>query len=155
MKKLTLFAAFALGTLVTMAQQTLSNVVKFESETVNFGKLKQGVPATGTFTFTNVGKTPLIIEQANPTCGCTMSDYTKEPIAPGKSGYIKATYNSAAMGHFDKHLTVKFAGFDEIKSITLTGDVLAADEYDKANKPAVKPASKPAAKPAAKAAKKA
>jgi len=44
---------------------------------------------------------------------------------------INATYNAAAMGHFEKHLTVKFAGIDEIKSITFTGDVLAADEYDK------------------------
>jgi hypothetical protein len=59
------------------------------------------------------------------------------------------------MGHFDKHLTVKFAGYDQIKSITLTGDVLAADEYDKSNKPAAKPATKPAAKPATKSVKKA
>ena len=60
-----------------------------------------------------------------------MGDYTKSPIAPGKTGTITATYNAAAANHFDKHLTVKFAGVDELKSITITGDVLAAEEYDK------------------------
>jgi Protein of unknown function (DUF1573) len=70
---------------------------------------------------------PNIIEQANPTCGCTISDYTKAPIAPGKSGYISATYNAAGVGHFDKHLTVKFAGVDDLKSITISGDVVSAE----------------------------
>jgi Protein of unknown function (DUF1573) len=131
MKKILLsVAVFALSTAV-MAQKKIADNVKFATETIDFGKIKQGVPQKGTFTVTNIGKEPLIIEQANPTCGCTISDYTKEPIAPGKSGVINATYNAAAMGHFEKHLTVKFAGIDEIKSITFTGDVLAADEYDK------------------------
>lgn len=138
MKKILLSAAvFALTTTV-MAQKKIADAVKFTTETIDFGKIKQGVPQKGTFTVTNIGKEPLIIEQANPTCGCTISDYTKEPIAPGKSGVINATYNAAAMGHFEKHLTVKFAGIDEMKSITFTGDVLAADEYDKANPAAAK-----------------
>jgi len=113
------------------AQKTVADVAKFESETIDLGKVKQGVPATATFVVKNVGTEPLIIEQANPTCGCTMGDYTKAPIAPGKTGTITATYNAAAANHFDKHLTVKFAGVDELKSITITGDVLAAEEFDK------------------------
>ena len=138
MKKILLsVAVFALTTTV-MAQKKIADAVKFTNETIDFGKIKQGVPQKGTFTVTNISNEPLIIEQANPTCGCTISDYTKEPIAPGKSGVINATYNAAAMGHFEKHLTVKFAGIDEIKSITFTGDVLAADEYDKANPAAAK-----------------
>jgi hypothetical protein len=55
----------------------------------------------------------------------------KAPIAAGKNGTINATYNAASPGHFDKHLTVKFAGIDEVKSITLTGDVLSAQDFDK------------------------
>lgn len=138
MKKILLsIAVFALTTSV-MAQKKIADAVKFTNETIDFGKIKQGVPQKGTFTVTNISNEPLIIEQANPTCGCTISDYTKEPIAPGKSGVINATYNAASMGHFEKHLTVKFAGIDEIKSITFTGDVLAADEYDKANPAAAK-----------------
>ena len=109
----------------------VADVAKFDNETIEFGKIKQGVPAKGTFTVTNISKSPLIIEQANPTCGCTISDYTKSPIAPGKTGVINATYNAANAGHFEKHLTVKFAGVDEMKSITFVGDVITAEEFDK------------------------
>lgn len=109
---------------------TQADVAKFNTEIIDFGKIKQSVPAKGTFIVTNIGKTPLIIEQANPTCGCTISDYTKEPIAPGKTGTINATYNAANLGHFEKHLTVKFAGVDEIRSIVLTGEVLQGVDYD-------------------------
>ena len=131
MKKLFLsFAAFTFSAML-FAQKKVADVAKFESETIDLGKVKQGVPATATFIVKNTGTEPLIIEQANPTCGCTMGDYTKAPIAPGKTGTITATYNAAAANHFDKHLTVKFAGVDELKSITITGDVLAAEEFDK------------------------
>lgn len=134
MKKFLLSAAVLAITSGVFAQPQAKKVVdvaKFEKETIDFGKIKQSIPAKGTFTVTNISATPLIIEQANPTCGCTISDYTKEPIAPGKTGVINATYNAANAGHFEKHLTVKFAGVDEMKSITFTGDVLSAEEFDK------------------------
>ncbi len=131
MKRILLSAAVFALSATAFAQTKIADVAKFTNETIDFGKIKQGVPQKGTFTVTNIGKTPLIIEQANPTCGCTISDYTKEPIAPGKTGVINATYNAAAMGHFEKHLTVKFAGVDEMKSITFTGEVIPAEQFDK------------------------
>ena len=153
MKKSLFFAAAFVLSTTLFAQKKIADVAKFESETIDFGKIKQGVPAKGTFTVTNIGTEPLIIEQANPTCGCTISDYTKAPIAPGKTGVINATYNAANLNHFDKHLTVKFAGIDEIKQITFTGDVVAVEEFDKLK---VASASKPAdaVAPATKSAKK-
>ena len=135
MKKILLSAAVFALTATAFSQKKVDDMAKFTTETINLGKIKQGVPTKGVFTVTNVSNQPLIIEQANPTCGCTISDYTREPIAAGKSGVINATYNAANLGHFDKHLTVKFAGIDEMKSITLTGDVVAAEEMEKA-KPA-------------------
>lgn len=153
MKKSLFFAAAFVLSTTLFAQKKIADVAKFESETIDFGKIKQGVPAKGTFTVTNIGTEPLIIEQANPTCGCTISDYTKSPIAPGKTGVINATYNAANLNHFDKHLTVKFAGIDEIKQITFTGDVVAAEEFDKMKVVSVaKPAD--AVAPATKSAKK-
>ena len=127
------FLALASATSL-MAQNTatdgqkkkFSDVAKFDKETYDFGKIKQNVPAVATFTVTNISKEPIVIEQANPTCGCTISDYTKSPIAPGKTGTIKATYNAAAAGAIHKTLTVKIAGIDEMKSISLAGEVVAA-----------------------------
>ena len=112
------------------AGKKAADVAKFESETIDLGKIFQNNPTTATFEVTNIGKEPLLIEQASPTCGCTISDYTKEPIAPGKKGIIKATYNAKNMNMFEKHLTVKFAGVDEVKSITLKGEVIANPEAE-------------------------
>lgn len=113
------------------AQQKSDDVAKFTTDIIDMGKIPQGTPATVTFNVTNVGKTPLIIESASPTCGCTIGDYTKEPIMPGKAGNITATYNAANMSAFEKHMNVKFAGFDEMKSITIKGEVVSPEEYAK------------------------
>ena len=106
MKKILLASFFFTMTASSFAQKKVADVAKFAAETINLGNIKQGVPTKGTFTLTNISNQPLIIEQANPTCGCTISDYTKAPIAAGKNGTINATYNAASPGHFDKHLTV-------------------------------------------------
>jgi len=129
MKKL-LFAALLLSSTSIFAQKKADDIAKLSTETFDFGKVKQNVPPTATITVTNIGTEPLLIEQATPSCGCTVSDYTKSPIAPGKTGTIKATYNAAAVGQFNKTLTVKFAGADDVKFVKLTGEVLTPAAYD-------------------------
>jgi hypothetical protein len=129
MKKLFLaLSVFALST-AAIAQKKADDVAKFTMETIDQGKLLQNKPEDAKFVVTNISKEPLIIEQANPTCGCTMGDYTKSPIPPGGTGFVTARFNAANPGHFEKHLTVKFAGVDEVKSITIKGDVLNETEY--------------------------
>ena len=122
--------AFSFSVAVT-AQKKIADIAKFKSETIDLGKLKVGKPSTAVFTVTNIGKEALIIETATPTCGCTIGDYTKSPIAMGKAGEIKATYNAASIGAFEKHMTVKFAGVEEVKSITIKGEVLSESDFSK------------------------
>ena len=129
MKKLFLALSVLCLSTGAFAQKKADDVAKFVMETIDQGKLKQNSPEEAKFIVTNITKEPLIIEQASPTCGCTMGDYTKTPIPPGGSGFISAKFNAANPGHFEKHLTVKFAGVDEMKSITIKGDVLAEPEY--------------------------
>lgn len=121
--------AFTFATAI-FAQKKVVDVASLNTDTYDFGKVKQNTPPTATFVVTNISKEPLIIEAANPTCGCTISDYTKSPIAPGQTGTIKATYNAATLGAIHKTLTVKFAGVDEIKQINLAGEVLEPAAYD-------------------------
>lgn len=121
-----LFTALALMFFVhaaTAQTKKPSDQVKFASETVDLGKVKVGNPVTATFTLTNIGTEDLIIENVTPGCGCTKSDYTKEPIKPGKTGKITATYNAAAVGNFNKAVYVKFLGIDEQKNLTIVGVV--------------------------------
>lgn len=100
-----------------------ADVAKFNSETVDLGKPKVNNPVTATFTFVNTSKEDVVIETVTPGCGCTKSDYTKEPIKPGKTGTITATYNAAAVGNFTKKVYVKFLGIDQQQELIIMGDV--------------------------------
>lgn len=129
MKKiLFILTAFAFTTAV-VAQKKAADVAKFNTETFDLGKVKHNVPATATYIVTNTGTEPLIMT-VTPSCGCTLSDYTKSPIAPGKSGFIKAVFDGKAMGAINKTVTVKFEGVDDVKHLKLSGEVLDAKAYD-------------------------
>lgn len=131
MKKLFFaFTAMVLSAGV-FAQAKADDIAKIKQEVVDLGKIPQGIPAVSTFIVTNIGKSDLIIESANPTCGCTVSDYTKTPIKPGQTGTITATFNAAGIGPIDKHMNVKFAGADDTKSIGFKGEVLTTEDYAK------------------------
>jgi len=73
----------------------------------DFGSISQGTPVSHTFEVENTGQQPLKIEHVKPSCGCTVADYTKEPIAPGEKGFVTATYNAKGLGMFTKSLTVR------------------------------------------------
>lgn len=80
---------------------------KWESGKLHdFGKIKKGVPVTKLFEFVNSGTETLKISKVKGSCGCTVTDYTKENIAPGEKGMVKATYNAAKIGTFSKTVTV-------------------------------------------------
>ncbi len=128
MKKLLLSLTALVLTTGLFAQKKSDDVAKIKTETIDLGKIKQDNPTSAIFEVLNIGKEDLLIEQANPTCGCTISDYTKDKIAPGSKGAIKATYNAKNLGMFEKHLTVKFAGCDDMKSITIKGEVIKNEE---------------------------
>lgn len=74
----------------------------------NLGKIIEGQKVAVAFRFRNSGDKPLIIESVQPSCGCTVADYPKEPIAPGAEGEISGTFNSEGReGLQHKELTVK------------------------------------------------
>lgn len=117
MKKIILSAAFIFGVIFFAMSQSASVSIesgdpssmakfKWEKTTHNFGKIDQGKPVSIEFKYTNTGKIPLVISNVKGSCGCTVTNYTKEPIAPGKSGNVKATFNAAAIGAFNKSVRV-------------------------------------------------
>ena len=96
------------------------------NETIHdFGKIPQNDPASVTFTFNNTGTEPVVITAARSSCGCTVAEYTKEPVKPGSSGTVKATYNSARAGNFTKTVTVTFEGNTNPDVLSIKGEVLA------------------------------
>ena len=98
--------------------------IKFEKTTYDFGTFSESTPVQKcTFTFTNVGEAPLIIHQAIASCGCTVPQYTKKPIAPGEKGTLSVTYNGKGRfpGHFKKSITIRTNGKPEMLRLYIEG----------------------------------
>jgi Protein of unknown function (DUF1573) len=92
----------------------------------DFGKIPQGTPVTKEFEFTNVGKTPIVLSNAQASCGCTTPSMTKEPVAPGKTGKITVTYSAASPGAFNKSITVYSNASESTLVLYIKGEVTAA-----------------------------
>ena len=145
MKKLLLFANVLLLSAGLFAQQKKAeDVVKFKELKYDFGKIKQSVPATHEFAFTNISDAPVVIESTVASCGCTTPVKPEGAIAKGKAEKITAAYNAANPGPFNKTITVKIAGIDAPLQLTIVGEVLTPDAYAKyeAESKSGKPGSK-------------
>lgn len=124
MKKIFLLLMM-LTSLVAYAQQEQPEI-KFDKTVHNFGTFSEKTPVqTAVFAFTNIGKAPLIINQAIASCGCTIPSYTKEPIMPGEKGTVKVTYNGKGKfpGHFKKSITIRTNGKVEMVRLYIEGDM--------------------------------
>lgn len=124
MKKFLLLAVMLFAGISFATAQEQQAQIKFDKTLINFGTFSEADPVQEcTFTFTNIGTAPLVINQAVASCGCTVPAYTKEPIAPGKKGEIKVTYNGKGKfpGHFKKSITVRTNGQPEMTRIYIEG----------------------------------
>ena len=77
-----------------MADSSSYTTAKWPDSVQNFGNIKNGDKIKINFRCINTGSKPLIIDTARPSCGCTVADYTKKPIAPGEEGIITASFDS-------------------------------------------------------------
>lgn len=113
--------ALIVGTMMASAQA----VIKFDKTSHNYGKFTEDKPQTCVFKFTNTGNEPLVIHQAFASCGCTVPTFTKEPIAPGKSGEIKVVYNGKGKlpGHFKKTVSVRSNATNALVRVYIEGDM--------------------------------
>ncbi len=130
MKKIVaiIFTCFCIS---AFAQETKPKVdeqkpeIVFENTSHDFGNINEGTMATYEFVFTNTGKIPLVINTVQPSCGCTTPEWSREPIAPGAKGKIKAIYNTYGRpGNFQKYVTVKSNAAGGSVDLTIKGVVL-------------------------------
>ena len=125
MKKIALMTLLLMcGLTVALAQKPAE--IKFDKLTHDFGTFSESSPVvTYTFTYTNVGESPLIINQAVASCGCTVPEYTKTPIKPGEKGQIKVTYNGTGKvpGVFKKSITLRTNAKTELVRLYIMGEM--------------------------------
>ena len=124
MKKIIFLVIAVLSISAVFAQSKAP--VEFKESKHSFGKIKQGVPVTYTFTFKNTSNTPVVIENATAQCGCTTPVFPKGVVAKGATNKISVTYNAAAMGSFTKQITVNVAKYKEPIILTIDGEVVDA-----------------------------
>ncbi|OHT45142.1 DUF1573 domain-containing protein [Flavobacterium tructae] len=108
----------------TKVAAAAASTVVWKAETIDVGEIPQGTPKAIVYEFKNTGKTAVVITNVVGSCGCTATDYTKEPILPGKSAKVTATYNAANKGRFTKTVTVTTSAESTPKVLTLKGTVI-------------------------------
>ena len=104
-------------------------VIKFTEENFDFGKIIQGEKVSHTFTFTNEGKSNLIVSSAKASCGCTVAQPPKEPITPGETGKIDVIFDSnGKAGHVTKSISVVTNCEPSTVILVIGGDVIVPDD---------------------------
>lgn len=110
MKKFALLIGFVVAGLTVSqtasAQAVLGPKLTFENNTVDFGEVEYSGNGERVWKFKNTGKEPLTITNAKGSCGCTVPEYPKEAIMPGKEGIIKIKYDTKRPGPINKTVTV-------------------------------------------------
>lgn len=140
MKKIFLLAMLTvLGVTTSHAQKTTKTTkvtaakvngagMNFVSETIDYGTVAYNSDGKRDFVFTNNGNKPLIITNAQGSCGCTVPTYPREPIAPGAKGVISVKYDTSRGGQaFNKTVTLTTNANPSTTTLTIKGNVLAAD----------------------------
>jgi hypothetical protein len=140
MKRLTIsFVLLLIAGIVSLQAQTTTpaqandNGIKWEQKTYDFGNIPQNVPAKGEFMVTNTGDDPLILTNVKGSCGCTATGYSKDPIAPGESTTITATYNARRVGPFNKTIRVNTNRDASTIVLNIKGKVEAAQQETNPN----------------------
>lgn len=82
-------------------------VITFDKMEHDFGEIMDGTPVETVFSYTNTGKSPLVVTNIKSTCGCTVpQDWSKEPLAPGESDKFTVKFNGKGNGNTMKAITV-------------------------------------------------
>ncbi len=92
--------------------------IVFEKDFHDFGKLIAGEKVSYSFKFKNTGKSLLVISAVNTSCGCTVSNYPKQPIKPGETNYIDVSFDSKGTHGF-QHKTVTVTSNTQPMNTTL------------------------------------
>lgn len=127
----------ATGTIFAQDKPENPNMPQFDfkkGDTHDFGTIPEGPQVEYEFEFTNTGKEPLIVQQANADCGCTTPTWPKAPILPGQTGKIRVAYTTQGhVGPFNKNIYILSNGFvpngGDRYELHIKGNVLRQEDY--------------------------
>ncbi len=120
-----IFSFLAFGAMAALAQHTNGPVMTFEKTTHDFGMMDKNADGLHKFKFTNQGNEPLIIKSGKASCACVKVTYPQEPIMPGETAYIDATYDTNRVGPFNKWITLTTNETPDTHTLIVKGEVKA------------------------------
>lgn len=111
------------------SKKIASTSMVFVESVHDFGKIKEGIIVEYDFKFKNTGKYPLVISDAKASCGCTIPEWTKDPVLPNEEGKLKVKYNSAGKeGKIHKTISVYANTNPELTTIDINVEVERKDD---------------------------
>ena len=113
------------STVANSGSDTEFPVITFEKTEYDFGSVKEGDIVDYTFKFKNTGNFPLIINKATATCGCTVPEWPKKPVAVGASAEIRVKFNSKNRKNLQtKYVNINANTKPEVTRLKITGNVI-------------------------------
>lgn len=107
--------------------------ITFAENSFDFGTLQEGEKVEHIFKFTNTSDKPLTISNARGSCGCTVPEWPREPIAPGAEGEIKVKFDSKGKkGQQNKNVTITANTIPANTMLTISSDVIKLEEEETA-----------------------
>ena len=111
-------------------QSSPTTTIEFEENEFDWGTITQGEKVSYVFKFTNTGNEPLLIKKAKGSCGCTVPQWPKAPIAPGEQGEISVVFNSKGkMGKQSKRVTITANTDPGQTFLTVKGEIKKDEKY--------------------------
>ena len=119
------FSAFAQDANTDKNKKVKEPEITFETLVHDYGNIMQGDNGTCEFVFKNSGKADLLLTNCRSSCGCTVPEWPKDPIAPGKKATIKVKYNTQRVGAINKSITVESNAVNNRVVLNIKGNVSA------------------------------
>jgi hypothetical protein len=107
----------------SLTAQDKAAKIEFKTETIDYGVIEKGSDGVRVFEFTNTGNAPLIISKVSSSCGCTIPNWSKDPVMPGKSGEIQVKYDTNRVNPIRKAITVISNADTPTKVLKIIGEV--------------------------------
>jgi hypothetical protein len=119
----------SLTVLAQKQQKKQKDSIIFTQLTYDYGTIGIGNSGRCEFKFTNKMKTPLVVSNVKPSCGCTVANWPKEPVLPGKTDVIKINFNAKLPGTFNKTITVTSNAANSTVILHIKGNVILNNNF--------------------------
>lgn len=121
---ITILSLFSFSIHAQNTNAVIADSIVFDNLVYDYGSIERGSDGNSTFTFTNQGQKPLVLSNVRASCGCTVPQWPREPVAPGGKGEITVKYNTNIAGSFNKTITVNSNAANSAVVLRIRGSVV-------------------------------